>query len=100
MRVPYGCGGDAKDTVRVRMPEGMIAVKPKLKSGWDVETIIETYQNTYDFHGRAVTEGVIELIWRGALPGDWFDEFVFWARSATVLPLARPCTFPQYKAVK
>ena len=77
MRVPQGCGGNATDTVRVRIPEEMIAVKPKLKSGWDVETIIGTYQNTYDLYGRAVTEGVFELNWRGSLLGDWFDEFIF-----------------------
>ena len=74
----------------------MIAVKLKLKSGWDVETIIGTYQNTYDHHGRAVTEGVVELIWRGSLPGDWFDEFVFLGKISDVFPSARPCTLPQH----
>ena len=62
MRVLHGCDGDTTDTVRVRIPAGMIAVKPKLKSGSDVEAVIGTYQNTYDLHRRAVTEGVVELI--------------------------------------
>ena len=90
MWVTYGCDGDATDTVRVRIPEGMVGVKPKLKSGWDVETIIGTYQNTYDLHGRAVTKGVVELIWRGSLPSDWFDEFVFLGKISDIVPVAPP----------
>mgnify|MGYP001168241026 FL=1 len=100
MWVPHGCDGDATDTVRVRIPEGMIAVKLKLKSGWDVETIIGTYQNTYDLHGRAVTEGVVELIWRGSLPGDWFDEFVFLGKISDSVPVGTPLYFPTTQRCK
>ena len=102
MRVPHACDGDATDTVRVGIPEGKIAVKHKLKSGWDVETIIGTYQNTYDLHGRAVTEGVVELIWRGSLPGDRFDEFVFLGKISDGIPVGTPLYFPttQHNAVK
>ena len=90
MRVPLGCDGDATDTVWVWIPEEMIAVKPKLKFGWDVETIIGTYQNTYDLHGRAVTESVVELIWQGSLPGDWFNEFVFLGKISDSVSVGTP----------
>ena len=77
MRIPHGCDGDATDTGRVRIPEGMISVKPKPKPNWNVEAVVGAYQKTYDLHGRTVNAGIIELIWRASLPNDQFDEFVF-----------------------
>ena len=71
MRIKHGCDGDATDTFRVRVPKGMISVKPK--SNWNVEAVVGAYQRTYDLHGRAVNAGGIELIWRGSLPNDQFD---------------------------
>ena len=56
MRIPHGCDGDATDTVRVRIPEGMISVKPK--PNWTDEAVVCAYQKTYDLHGRAVNAGV------------------------------------------
>src|SRR5947199_2692930 len=34
LRVPHGCDGAATIAVRMRVPEGMIAVKPMPKPGW------------------------------------------------------------------
>ena len=48
------------------------------------------YQNTYDLHGRAVTKGAVELIWRGALPSDRFDEFVFLGKISDSVPVGPP----------
>ena len=88
MRIPHGCDGAATDTVRVRIPEGMISVKPK--PNWDVGAVVGAYQNTYDFYGRAVNEGVVELIWRGSLPNDQFDEFVFIGKISDNVPVDAP----------
>ena len=55
----------------------MISVKSKPKPNWNVEAGVGAYQKTYDLHGRAFNAGVIELIWRGSLPNDQFEEFVF-----------------------
>ena len=93
MRIPHGCDGAATDTVRVRIPEGMIWVKPKPKPNWDVEAVMGAYQNTYDLYGRAVTEGVDELIWRGSLPNDQFDEFVFLGKVSDSVPVDAPLHF-------
>lgn len=93
MRIPHGCDGDATDTVRVRIPEGMISVKPKPKPNWNVEAVVGAYQKTYDLHGRAVNAGVIELIWRGSLPNDQFDEFVFLGKISDSVPSGAPLYF-------
>lgn len=77
LRVPHGCGGEATLKVRVQIPEGVIAVKPMPKAGWTLETVTGAYQNSYDYHGRTLTEGVREIVWTGELPDAFYDEFVF-----------------------
>ena len=78
LRVPHGCEGKATTAVRVKIPEGMIAVKPMPKPGWKLETANGSYEKSYMFHGAPVTEGVKEIIWSGGnLPDAHYDEFVF-----------------------
>src|SRR5438445_701177 len=49
LRVPHGCEGSATTALRIRVPDGMIAVKPMPKPGWKVETVIGKYQKSYDY---------------------------------------------------
>ena len=77
LRVPHGCAGAATQKVRVQIPEGFIAVKPMPKAGWTLDTVKGSYANSYELHGNTVSEGVKELSWTGALPDDYYDEFVF-----------------------
>jgi len=78
LRVPHGCAGAATNTLRVRIPDGMISVKPMPKPGWKLETANGSYEKPYMFHGAPVTEGVKEIIWSGGnLPDAHYDEFVF-----------------------
>ena len=75
--VPHGCGGSATTKIRVQIPEGVIAVKPMPKAGWNVETIKGKYAAEYDYHGTKYSEGVKEVVWSGGkLPDDYYDEFV------------------------
>ena len=39
LRVPHGCEGAATIAIRVRVPEGMIAVKPMPKPGWKIDAV-------------------------------------------------------------
>jgi uncharacterized protein YcnI/copper(I)-binding protein len=81
LRVPHGCAGEATRTVRVQIPEGVIAVKPMPKPGWTVTTAKGPYAKSYDDHGKPVSEGVKEIVWSGGeLPDEHYDEFVFRAR--------------------
>jgi uncharacterized protein YcnI len=74
--VPHGCAGSPTTKIRVRIPEGVIAVKPMPKPGWSIETIRSAYSVSYQLHGSAVSEGVREVAWSGKLADDNYDEFV------------------------
>jgi periplasmic copper chaperone A len=75
--VPHGCAGSPTIKIRVQIPEGVIAVKPMPKSGWNVEAIKGKYAAEYDFHGSKLFEGVREVVWSGGkLSDDNYDEFV------------------------
>ena len=77
-RVPHGCDGSATTKIRVRVPEGVIAVKPMPKPGWTLETVKGKYAASYDYYGTPTSEGVKEVVWSGGkLPDEFYDEFVF-----------------------
>ena len=78
LRVPHGCDGAATTALRVRIPEGMIAVKPMPKPGWKIDTVSGKYPKTYTFfHGAKLSEGVTEVSFSGgSLPDAYYDEFV------------------------
>ena len=78
-RIPHGCDGTATLKVRAQIPEGVIAVKPMPKAGWQIETVKGKYDKTYPYyHGQQLTEGVKEIVWSGGkLPDEHYDEFVF-----------------------
>jgi uncharacterized protein YcnI len=75
--VPHGCGGSATIKIRVQIPEGVIAVEPMPKPGWNVDVIKGKYSGEYDYHGTKLSDGAKEVVWSGgALPGHSRDEFV------------------------
>jgi uncharacterized protein YcnI len=79
-RVPHGCDGQATLKLRVRIPEGVIGVKPMPKPGWTLAMTHGTYAQPVAFmHGQTLTEGVKEVDWSGSLPDDEYDEFVVFA---------------------
>lgn len=77
IRIGHGCDGAATLKVRVRIPEGVIAVKPMPKSDWSVDTVEGPYAKSYDNHGTPVSAGVQEIVWTGKLLDKHYDEFVF-----------------------
>lgn len=81
LRVPHGCGDKATHTVRIAIPEGVIAVKPMPKAGWKLETITGAYARSYDLYGQGVSSGVREIVWSGGnLEDAHYDEFAFRGR--------------------
>ena len=75
--VPHGCAGSATVKIRVQIPEGVIAVKPMPKPGWNLEVTKGKYATDYDYHGARLSEGVKEVSWSGGkLADDHYDEFV------------------------
>ncbi|UTD29035.1 DUF1775 domain-containing protein [Bradyrhizobium sp. WD16] len=94
-QVPHGCGAAATNTLRVQIPEGVIAVKPMPKPGWTLSTTRGDYAKSYVSHGQTVTSGVKEVVWSGgALADDNYDEFVISSFVTADLPAGRPVFFP------
>jgi uncharacterized protein YcnI len=77
MRVGHGCEGSPTLKVRIQIPEGVIAVKPMPKPGWELDTVEAPYKHSYDYYGTAMAEGVREVVWTGKLLDKHSDEFVF-----------------------
>ncbi|MCP3383565.1 YcnI family protein [Bradyrhizobium sp. CCGUVB4N] len=75
--VPHGCSGSPTVKIRVQIPEGVIAVKPMPKAGWNVDVVEGQYASAYDYHGNKLTSGVKEVVWSGGkLLDQNYDEFV------------------------
>jgi uncharacterized protein YcnI len=96
LRVPHGCEGAATTALRVRIPEGMIAVKPMPKPGWKIDTVSGKYPKTYNyFHGAKLSEGVTEVRFSGGvLPDAYYDEFVLTGFLASDLEPGTTLYFP------
>jgi uncharacterized protein YcnI len=79
LKVGHGCDGSATTSLRVRIPEGVIQVKPMPKPGWTLNTRTAKYKTTYQgLHGARASEGVVEITWSGGKLADaWYDEFTF-----------------------
>lgn len=76
LRVPHGCNGAPTIGLRVRIPEGVVAVKPQPKPGWTLVTERAPLTEPYESHGRRLADGVREVRWSGGeLPDEQFDEF-------------------------
>ncbi|HTT06069.1 MAG TPA: YcnI family protein [Steroidobacteraceae bacterium] len=75
--VPHGCDGFPTTALRIKVPEGVTAVKPQMKSGWSVT--IKTRKLDHPLaigRGRTISETVDEVDWRGGpLPDAFYDTF-------------------------
>lgn len=95
-RVPHGCGQSPTVRLTVRIPEGVIAVKPMVKLGWQIETMRGAYERSYSYyHGATFAEGVKTVAWSGGkLPDAFYDEFVLSVFIAGDLAPGRMLYFP------
>jgi uncharacterized protein YcnI len=95
LRVPHGCKGSPTTAIRVRLPAGIIGVKPMPRPGWKLDIVLGKYARPYTLRGAAVTEGVTEIAWSGGkLPDAHYDEFVFVATIAQELAAGETVYFP------
>jgi uncharacterized protein YcnI len=95
LRVPHGCDGSATTAIRVRIPEGVLDVKPMPKPGWTVTIVKGKYAGTHSLHHAQVSEGVTEVDWSGGrLPDEYYDEFVFQSYLASDLEAGQTLYFP------
>ena len=95
MRVLHGCGGSATTAIRVRLPEGVVAVKPMPKAGWTLNVASGKYPRPQSLRGAKIGEGVTEIGWSGGkLPDAFYDEFVFIGSIADDLEAGKTIYFP------
>ena len=94
-KVPHGCEGSPTTAVKVRIPQGVIDVKPMPKAGWKLDVVKGKYPAPVDMHGTKMTEGVTEVDWSGGkLPADFYDEFVFISTLGDSLEAGKMLYFP------
>ena len=95
LKVPHGCERTATTSIRVKIPDGVIGVKPMPKPGWTLTTVTGKYQKAYKLFHAELTEGVTEISWAGGkLPDAWYDEFVFTGFVAGDLEAGKTIHFP------
>ena len=95
MRVSHGCNGSPTTAIRVRIPEGVLDVKPMPKAGWKLDLVTGKYPKPYSQRGAKVSEGVTELSWSGGnLPNAFYDEFVFTSVMSEDLQACQSVYFP------
>lgn len=95
LRVAHGCEGTATTTIRVRIPAGVISVKPMPKPGWKLDTLSGKYAKPFTLRGAKVSEGVTEIAWSGGKLADaHYDEFVFTSALAEELAAGQTIYFP------
>ena len=79
--VGHGCEGSPTTSIRIAIPQGVIAVKPMPKTDWTLQTRIEPLNPPQEPHGKPVTEAVAEVTWDGGTLADSnYDEFVMLMR--------------------
>lgn len=96
LTVPHGCAGSPTTKLSIDIPEGIIAVKPMPKPGWEMEIVRGPYQRSYDFmHGVKLGEGIKQIVWKGGkLADEYYDEFVFTGFIANTFKSGEVLAFP------
>ncbi len=52
LRVPHGCGDSATIRLSVQIPDGVIAIKPMMKPGWQIATTRGSYSKNLQLFPR------------------------------------------------
>ncbi|MDB5595176.1 MAG: hypothetical protein JWM36_2137 [Hyphomicrobiales bacterium] len=78
LRIGHGCDGAATTGLSVEIPEGLVAVKPMPKAGWQLTTQTGAYATPVTLHGQKLESGTRKISWTGGKVQDSeYDEFIF-----------------------
>lgn len=76
LRITHGCNDSDTTSVTVKIPDGIISVRPQAKPGWQVTITKRPLAEGVNIgHGKIAKEAVAEITWRGKLPHDQYDDF-------------------------
>jgi uncharacterized protein YcnI len=74
--IPHGCQGSPTHTIRIKVPDGIVMVRPERKPGWTLSMTMRKMDKPIVTEGVTYTETVDEMIWTGGNLGDMeFDRF-------------------------
>lgn len=86
LMVTHGCGDSPTIRLIVDIPEEVVAVTPRVKPGWTIETVQSALSEPRTVFGMQMTEFTSQIIWSGnSLSSDFFDVFSF-----VVIPPSNP----------
>ena len=95
LRVPHGCSGSATTSIRVKVPEGMIGVKPMPKPGWTLPPRPASTPRPTSCFKRSSPKASPRSAGRAeSCPDDWYDEFVFTGFLSGDLEAGKTLYFP------
>lgn len=60
-RVPHGCEGSATVKITVKLPEGVLSVKPQVHPGWKISTKKTTLKEPAVLHGKKSQNRFLKL---------------------------------------
>ena len=74
--VTHGCEGSPTVALSIKLPEGVVSVKPQMKAGWTIEITKRKLATPVQMHGKTIDETVDRVTWRGGpVPDNLFDTF-------------------------
>jgi periplasmic copper chaperone A len=65
VRVPHGCDGAPATAIRLQIPDGVTAVKPQRKPGWNLQ--VKTASEAPAVGGHETSPAVREVLWQAEL---------------------------------
>ena len=75
-QVPHGCDGSPTKSISIKVPAGVIYVKPQVKPGWRITLAKGKLPVPGTLFGEKVTTGVLSVTWSGgSLPDAYYDTF-------------------------
>jgi uncharacterized protein YcnI len=96
-RVGHGCSGSPTVKLRIRMPDGVIAVEPQAKDGWSVFSETSAYDHPAASGGQIFSEGIESVTWTGHLSAHESGAFMLKARLSDDAVAGRKLMFPVYQ---
>lgn len=63
--VTHGCRSAATSKVTIKVPDGVVLVRPQVKPGWQIEGVNGKYAAPIQAGGETLTEGFVEVSWSG-----------------------------------
>ena len=96
-KVGHGCSGSPTVRLNVRIPDGVVAVKPQAKDGWTVTSETGALGHATISGGRTFSDGARTVTWSGLLPPHQAGSFTLRAQLADDATVGKRLIFPVYQ---